>query len=174
MVLGNTTLVAIVPAHSAGPVTLRVTNRLGTTAIAAGFTYYQSGTPSQAPSLTTIFPNSGSTRGGTVVTLVGSGFTPATAVTFGAFASQVTFINPATLRAIAPPSQGTGPIDVSARNGAQQATLSGAFSYTSPTPPQVQLISPNGGETLYAGSTTTISWRSSDNRTVSRYRLFLR
>jgi uncharacterized protein (TIGR03437 family) len=174
MVLGNTTLVAIVPAHSAGPVTLRVTNRLGTTAIAAGFTYYQSGTPSQAPSLATIFPNSGSTRGGTVVTLVGSGFTPATAVTFGAFASQVTFVNPATLRAIAPPSQGTGPIDVSARNGAQQATLSGAFSYTSPTPPQVQLISPNGGETLYAGSTTTISWRSSDNRTVSRYRLFLR
>jgi len=172
-VLGGTTIAATAPAHAAGAVTVRVSNRNGAAALAGGFTFYTNGSGNATPTLTTIYPASGSTRGGTVVTLIGSNFTPDTAVSFGAQAGTVTFINSNTLRAVTPSAPATGAVDVTSGNGTAQAKLTGAFNYTGATPPTVQVQSPGGGETFFAGGTVNINWRSSDNRAVARHRIAL-
>ncbi len=66
-----------------------------------------------------------------------------------------------------------GAVDVRVANGANLATLAGAFTYISTSPPTVQVLSPNGGETLFARSLVNIRWSSSDNRAVVRHRLAL-
>jgi uncharacterized protein (TIGR03437 family) len=172
-VLGSSTMIVTAPPHAAGAVTVRVVNRHGAAALAGGFTYYVTGSPAGAPTLAQLFPATGSTRGGTVVTLLGANFTPETAITFGAQSAAVTFVNASTLRAVTPASATIGAVDVSARNGAASITLAGAFTYIAPTPPTVQMLSPNGGETVYAGSSITLRWRSSDNRAVTGHRIAL-
>jgi uncharacterized protein (TIGR03437 family) len=172
-VLGGTVITATTPPHAAGAVTVRVVNRQGAAALASGFTYYTPGSGGGAPTLTRVFPTSGSTRGGTPVTLVGANFTPETTVVFGGNSATVAFINANTLRVITPSSAATGAVDVTASNGAAQAKLAGAFNYVAITPPAVQVLSPNGGETFFVGSTINLNWRSSDNRAVARHRLSL-
>ena len=153
-VLSGSTMTVTSPAHTAGPVNVQVVNRNGVVVAAGAFTYYTTGTVGPAPTLTTIFPGSGSTRGGTPVTVIGSGFTPGTEVSFGALKGAVTFINATTLRVLTP-AAGTGAVNVSVANGATVATLTNAFSYVATTPPSVQVLTPNGGETYFARSVVT-------------------
>ncbi len=173
-VIGASRLTARTPAHALGPVTVGISTRLGATARAGAFTYYQIGSPAPAPTLATIWPSRGSVRGGLVVTLFGNGFTPASTVVIGPASAQTTFVDQYTLRAIVPQSLTTGAVSVRVSNGAQQTTLDNGFTYTAPTPPSVEILSPSGGETIFAGSTTRVGWRSSDNTTLSRHRIFIR
>ena len=65
------------------------------------------------PVVTAVTPNAGSAFGGDAVTVTGSGFTGATAVTFGARqATAVTVVSDAELACITPPVSGTGVVDV--------------------------------------------------------------
>jgi hypothetical protein len=64
------------PAHAAGAVNVAVTTAGGLATRVNGYTY------SAAPFITSLSPDNGSTAGGTVVTITGSGFTGATAVGF--------------------------------------------------------------------------------------------
>ncbi len=169
-------LIAKTPPHNSGAVNVRVETRLGAATLSNAFTYFVSGGSIPSPELINIFPTSGSTRGGSVVTLNGSNFTPDTTVSFGSESANLTFINSNTLRALAPASinNATVAVDVTASNSpTQQSRIANAFSYVAPTPPTVQLLSPNGGERVLTGSTITIRWRSSDNRTVAKHRLEL-
>ena len=61
-----------------------------------------------------ISPTTGTANGGTVVTINGSGFTGATAVTFGGVPASFTFVTGIKLTAIAPAAaaNGTNPVDV--------------------------------------------------------------
>jgi uncharacterized protein (TIGR03437 family) len=161
------------PEGRAKVVTVRVANRYGEVALAQGFTYYNNGAAANAPTLTGVFPNSGSTRGGAAATLVGTNFTPATTVSFGPLAAAVTYVNPTTLRALSPAATASGAVAVSVNNTGQSATLNNAFTYYAPTPPGVRLLSPQGGETLFINQTVTIRWNSSDNRALSRHRVAL-
>ncbi len=176
-VLGASTITATTPAHSAGAVTVRIENRNGAGTLANAFTYFVNGSVNSAPVLMNIFPVSGSTRGGTQVTIYGSNFTPQTTVTFGnPNATAVTFINSNTLRATAPasPAGALVAVDVIASNPqSTQARLTGAFSYVAPTPPTVSVLSPGGGERLFSGGTVTLRWRSSDNRAVASHQIAL-
>jgi uncharacterized protein (TIGR03437 family) len=172
-VLGGTVLTAVAPPHAAGPAAVRVANRHGAVSLASGFTYYTTGSSSGAPTLTSLYPSFGSTRGGTAVTLIGANFTPETVVTFGATRGAAVFVNANTLRAVAPANNNTGAVDVTAANGANQAKLTGGFNYIVPTPPTVDVAKPLGGETLFAGSVYTIRWSSADNRAVAAHRLSL-
>ncbi|MEQ8767782.1 MAG: IPT/TIG domain-containing protein [Planctomycetota bacterium] len=56
------------------------------------------------PKLTNITPNRGSSAGGNTITLVGSGFTPDTAVTFGGAAGTVSFVSDTELQVTVPAS----------------------------------------------------------------------
>ncbi len=85
-----------------------------------------------------ISPRSGSTRGGTLVTIVGTGFTPRTTVCFGYVpatvgyerATQVVIQSPTVIQAITPPHpSGTVDLVVSNPDGSS-ATLTNAFTYT--------------------------------------------
>jgi hypothetical protein len=171
-VLGGTALEVVTPAHSTGAVTVRVSNLHGAAAAVGAFTYYVSGTGIGTPSITSVFPASGTTRGGTTVTVVGSNFNPDTRVRFGNLNATTTFINSSTVRAVTPQAS-AGVVDVTALNGTLQSTISSAFNYVSTTPPTVEVISPDGGESFFGRATITIRWRSSDDRAVARHRIIL-
>ena len=73
-------ILAVAPAHAAGTVRISVTT-LGGTTPSTPADIYKYAYP--VPAVTTVTPPSGPAPGGTVVTVVGSGFTGATAVYFG-------------------------------------------------------------------------------------------
>ncbi len=172
-VLGSSTITAVTPAHSAGPVNVRVINRRGTARLSRGFTYYEPGSATRQPVLGNVSPGSGSVLGGTSVTLTGTNFTPETSVSFGSQEAPVTFINGNTLRVFAPAASTIGAVDVTVRNGSRQMTRTGAYRYIAATPPAVQVLSPQDGENFYTGSLLTIRWQSSGNRELVTQRIRL-
>ncbi len=173
-VVSGSVITAVAPPHAAGAVTVGVRNRQGAVSLVKGFTYYTTGSASGAPAITSVYPTFGSIRGGTVVTLVGSNFTPETAVSFGSTRAAVTFVNANTLRAVTPGVSAAAAVDVVAANGSAASRLTGGFNYINPTPPAAEILSPSGGETFFVGSKINIRWRSSDNRAVARHSLSLR
>src|SRR5208283_14619 len=82
-VVSATSITAVSPAGSAGTVDVTVTTPGGTSATlpADEFTY------DPVPAVTGISPAAGPVAGGTTVTITGTGFTGATAVTFGTTAA---------------------------------------------------------------------------------------
>ena len=88
-VVSNTSITATTPAGTAGAASIVITTPGGT---ATGtYTYTAS-----APSFTSVSPTSGTTAGGTSVTITGTGFTGATAVTFGTTPATSFTVNSAT------------------------------------------------------------------------------
>ncbi len=172
-VISSTTLTAIAPAHAAGTVGLSIKNKYGEVSLNNGFTYYQAGSPAQPARLGQVFPTAGSTRGGSPVTLTGVNFTPETKVTIGGQSAIVTYLNPTTLRTLTPVAGAAGTVDVSTTNDANTFTLSKAFTYITPTPPTVQVLTPTPSQTAGAGGVLGISWNSSDNRGLSKHRVSL-
>ena len=94
-VVNDTTITCITPSHSAGAVNVVVTNAAGSGTLTSGYTYLET------PAPTSVSPNAG---GGTnPVTISGSGFTGATAVTFGgSAASSVSVVNDTTITCTTP------------------------------------------------------------------------
>ncbi|MEP7339673.1 MAG: M36 family metallopeptidase [Acidobacteriota bacterium] len=172
-VVSGSVITAIAPAHAAGAATVRLTNRNGAVSLVKGFTYFVAGSSPGAPVIGSLYPSFGSIRGGTVVTLVGSNFTPETAVSFGAARGAATYINANTLRVVTPAATALGASDVNVANGTAQTRLTGGFNYIDPTPPTVGSVTPSG-ETLFAGTTVSLRWRSSDNRAVARHAISFR
>lgn len=159
----DTTITATSPAGTAGPVLVQVTTGAGvssgTTDATDRFTYVTATT-----SVTGISPNSGSTVGGNVVVISGSGFTGATQVVFdgpsvppGIAASftvnsdsQITAIAPPSV--LAPPGTGIAPVTVKAPGGTSAPVN---YTYTSGAP-YVTGISPVNGPAS-GGTNVTIS-----------------
>ncbi|MHB1047383.1 MAG: IPT/TIG domain-containing protein [Thermoanaerobaculia bacterium] len=126
-VASATSLTATTPAHSAGAVSVTVTNTdggIGT--LASGFTYV-------APPLvlSSISPKTGPTTGNTLVSLGGSGFASGATVTFGgAPATSVVLISSSVISARTP-ARPLGPSDVTVTNpGGASATLPGGFLFS--------------------------------------------
>lgn len=89
-----------------------------------------------APTVTGVTPSTGSTAGGTSVTISGAAFTGATAVTFdGVNATSFTVNSPTSITAVAPAhAAGTVAIEVTTANGT--GTGAGLFTYTAPPTPE--------------------------------------
>ena len=80
-----------------------------------------------------VSPATGSTAGGTVVTISGGGFTGVTAVTFGTTAAaSFTFVSDSTIQATAPAGKGTVDVTVTTPAGTSRPTLVDHFSYYAP------------------------------------------
>jgi hypothetical protein len=148
----DTSLLAVAPPHAAGTVDIVVTTPTGSSAIASAdhFTY----TAAPAPAITGISPSSGSTAGGTVVTVSGSGFTGASAVSFGTVAAAgFSVLTDSTLLAIAP-SQVAATVHMTVTTPSGTSSTSGAdqFTYTAAALPAVTAVTPTSG--TMAGATT--------------------
>jgi hypothetical protein len=106
-----------------GAVSVTVTTPVGTSA-AATFTYL-----APPPSVTGLKPNSGSTEGGTRVTIVGSNLAGATSVSFGGAAATIVSDGAGEITVTSPAGQGAVSVTVTTPSG----TSSGAtFTYVSP------------------------------------------
>lgn len=101
VVVNDTTVTIVSPAHAAGSVRVAITTPSGTSPDTAAddYLYVQ-----PLPSITSIDPTNGGTAGGTAVTITGTAFTGATGVTFGGDAgtslvvvsdSSITIVSPA-------------------------------------------------------------------------------
>ena len=108
---------------------------------------------SSSVSVTGVSPASGTTKGGTSVTITGTGFTapPAgTGVSFGGAAGQFTIDSGTQITATSPPGTGTVHITVTTPAGTSEATAADQYSYTTTT------------------TTTTTALSSSANPSVAR------
>jgi hypothetical protein len=148
-------------AHNpSGPVDVQVTSPGGTSATSPAdqFTYVAPA----APVVTGLSPASGVTAGGSYVTLVGSGFTGASGVTFGTtpvFSSTITVLSDSALKVQVPAAASTGVVDVTVitPGGTSATTTADQFNYVSTPPsgggpPVITGIGPTSGSTV--GGTT--------------------
>lgn len=123
-VVSGATISAVVPGgNPPGPVQVTVTTSSGTS---NGFSYFYIA----PPTVSAVTPNQGPTAGGTAVTLVGSGFTDATGVRFGATpASSFTIVSDNQIKATAPPGSGLVQVVVTTAGGSSTATAASAYTY---------------------------------------------
>ena len=153
-VSNSTTITATTPAHAAGAVDVVVTNtdsQSGT--LSQGYTYT---TPNPAPTVSSISPVSGTTAGGTPVTITGTGFLAGATVKLGGTsATGVSVSNSTTITATAP-AHAAGAVSVVVTNTDNQSgTLTNGYTYTNPAP-TVSSISPVSGTTA-GGTPVTIT-----------------
>jgi photosystem II stability/assembly factor-like uncharacterized protein len=150
VVASATSITATTPAHAPGVVNVTVTNTDAQSAIKTGaFTYVA------APTLTTVAPASGSTVGGTAVTLTGTGFLAGATVALGGTAATGVAVGSATTITATAPSHAAGAVDVVVTNpDAQSATKASAFTYYAP--PTLTAVSPASGPTA-GGTAVTLT-----------------
>ena len=146
------------PAKAAGAVDVQVTTPGGTSAAVTAdkYTYVA---PPPAPVVTAISPASGTTAGGTVVTVTGSNFTGATKVAFGGTAGTALTVVSATQLKITSPAKAAGAVDVQVTTpgGTSAAVTADKYTYVAPPPaPVVTAISPASGTTA-GGTVVTVT-----------------
>ncbi len=128
-VTSSTSITATAPAGSANTtVNVTVTNSLGTSPTSGVDQYAYE----DAPTVTAISPSSGTTVGGTSVTITGTNFTDATGVTFGTgnSASSYSVISSTSMTATSPSGTGTVDIQVTTPVGTSLANVSDdGFTY---------------------------------------------
>ena len=109
------------------------------------------------PVVTSVSPNSGRTTGGTSVTITGTGFTGATAVSFGGTPAASFMVNSATQIIAISPAHAAGTVDITVTTPSGTSAVSAADQFTFinvNVAPVVSGVSPNVGST--AGGTTVI------------------
>jgi hypothetical protein len=136
-VIGSTTITATSPPHASGAVDVQVTNPSSESAVrVSGFTYVA---PLPPPVVNSITPNSGTTAGGTNVSIGGSQFSAGATVRIGGLpATNVVVTNSTTITAKTPAhSAGLANVVVTNSDG-QSGTLTNGFTFV--TPPQGETI----------------------------------
>ncbi|MGH9509356.1 MAG: beta strand repeat-containing protein, partial [Terriglobales bacterium] len=138
--VNSTQLTAVTPAFPADSADVRVTNPGGATATQLdGFTFVSNLT------ITSVSPSSGTTAGGTSVTINGTGFLSGPTVSFGGVnATSVVFVSATQVTAVTP-AHAAGPVDVRVLNAisGDSAIRPSGFTYTAP--PVVTSVSPANG-----------------------------
>jgi alpha-tubulin suppressor-like RCC1 family protein len=109
---------------------------------------------SPVPTVTKVKPASGSTEGGTAVTITGTNLTAATAVDFGATSAASVTVNSATSITAVSPAGSVGQVDVRVTTPVGTSAISSGdhFKYA----PTVTGVSPNSGLTT-GGAAVTIT-----------------
>ncbi len=146
VIVDANTITAVAPAHASGLADVVVTTPGGTTT--GTYTYV---TP--APTAASVDPNSGTTVGGTTVTITGTNLTGASVVMFGGVpATSFTVVNATTITAVTP-AHAAGAFDVVITTPGGSATTS--YTYVTPAP-LVMSINPVSGPST-GGTSVTIA-----------------
>jgi hypothetical protein len=155
-VISDTAIMARAPAGVAGLVDMRVSTYSGTSPIVAAdrFTYVAP----PVPAVTSLSASSGTSAGGTVVTITGSGFTNATGVFFGSiWANQFTVNSDTLITVLAPPhAAGSWDVTVSTPGGTSALVAADRFTYNAAPAPAITNLSTSTGTTA-GGAWVTIS-----------------
>ncbi len=106
------------------------------------------------PTVTGLSATTGPTGGGTVVTVTGTNFTPASKVTFGTTTAAVTYLSQQALTVTAP--KGSGTLDVRVTTAGGTSGTSAADKFFFGTAPSVTKLSPSSGPAS-GGTTVTIT-----------------
>jgi hypothetical protein len=128
LVANSSSITASTPPHSSGPVSVVVTNPDGQNGtLSSGFNYSQ---PTPAPFVDEITPNSGSSEGGTPISITGSNFVSGATLSLGGvLASNVVGVNSNSITAVTS-VHAPGLVDVVVRNpDGQSGTLLQGFNY---------------------------------------------
>jgi hypothetical protein len=158
----DTQLTVVVPPAAVGTIDMQITTYSGVSApsLAPSTASRFSFTLVAAPAVTTRTPTSGSTAGGTSVSLTGTNFTGASAVLFGSVpATSFTVNSDTSITATAPPQPvGSGPVDifVTTPTGTSPAVAVDQFTYVAAAVPVVSGLSTNTGSTA-GGTSVTIT-----------------
>jgi hypothetical protein len=152
----DTSITAISPPQAAGMVDVTVTTYAGTSATGSADQFSYSAAP--APVVSAVTSSSGSTAGGTLVTVLGSGFTGASAVNFGSTpAADFTVLSDTALLATAPAgTTGATDITVTTPSGTSATGSNDQFTYSAATVPVINSMSPASGLTA-GGAVVTLS-----------------
>ena len=131
-VLGNNNISCKTPAHTTAIVDVSVTTAGGT---GTGHNLYTFGSP-VAPTVTAVDPPSGSSAGGTSVTITGTAFDEGvSSVTIGGVAAtSVAVINPTTIMAFNG-AHAVGLFNVVVTTGVGRGTGNNLYTYQTPAPP---------------------------------------
>ncbi len=158
---GNGTLTVTAPPNGniapPGYYMLFLVNTSGVPSVAK-FVQLGSSAGNPAPTVTSISPASGTTAGGTAVSITGTGFLAGATVSLGGTAATgVTVVNSTTIT-VTTAAHAAGTVNVVVTNSDGQAgTLTGGYSYVVINPaPTVTSISPTSGTTL-GGTAVSIS-----------------
>jgi hypothetical protein len=146
-----TQITAVSPSRAAGTVDVTVTTAGGTSALVTAdhFTY----TAASAPAVTAVSPNSGSTDGGAVVEISGTGFLGATAVAFGAAAASSFTVESDTLIVAITSAQAAGTVDVTVTTPGGTSATSASDHFTSNAAPAPTITGINATTGSTAGGT---------------------
>lgn len=150
-VISDDLIQAIAPSNSVGVLHVTVVTPGGTSSTSAAdqFTY----TASPTPAVTAIGPTAG--PAGTVDYVTGSGFTGASAVSFGGTAATKFFVMSDTLIQVTSPA-GSGTVDVTVTTPGGTSTITAADKYTYASSPNVTSVAPNTGPGA-GGTSVTIT-----------------
>jgi hypothetical protein len=159
-VLNSSSITATTPAHGAGLVDIAVINANGQAATLAGSYNFSEIPLLPAPTVTAVSPNSGTTAGGTTVTISGLGFSPGSTVSFGGASATNVVVNSYTSITATAPAHSAGAVNITVNTPYElRGALNGGFSYTGSPPnpaPAVNTIYPNSGTTS-GGTSVTIT-----------------
>ncbi len=127
-VVSSTSITATTPAHAAGAVNVVVSDTGGSVTLTNGFTY-----ASPVPTLSSVSPASGSSSGGTAVTLTGTNFVAGATVSFGGTAAtNVTVVSSTSITATTP-AHAAGAVNVVVSDTGGSVTLTNGFTYSTST-----------------------------------------
>lgn len=144
----DTQISAVSPAHALGILDVTIMTPCGTSATGVGDQF--DFTAALVPTITSVSPATGSTAGGTTVTIGGTGFTDASTplVLFGANAATGVNVNiTGTLISCTSPAGAAGTVNVTVTTcgGTSATSTSDQFTYISCLLPTVTVVSPSTG-----------------------------
>ena len=155
-IVNPTTITATAPAGGAGAEDVTVATTAGTSATSAADEYTYPPPPPPAPSVAGVGPMSGTTDGGTSVTITGSHLTGATAVSFGSTpATTFSVTDDGHIAATAPAGTGTVDVTVTTPAGTSATSAADQFTYTV-AQPAVTGLSPGSGPAA-GGTSVTVT-----------------
>jgi len=150
----STAITGTTAAHPAGAANVVVTNPDTQTGTCVSCFNYAA--PAPAPTVTSVLPNSGSSAGGTAVTVNGSNFVSGATVSFGGSPVAISSASPTAISGTTA-VHAAGAVNVVVTNpDAQTGTCIGCFTYVAAPPPTASSVTPGSGSTA-GGTSVSVS-----------------
>lgn len=152
--VSSTSATCVTPAGVAGAVDVVLSTPGGSATKTGGFSYLAA-----APTVTSVSPNTGTSVGGTPVTITGTNFTGATSVTFGGTAAtSVIVVGPTSITCVTPAGTPSAAVAVAVTTPSGTGSLPSGYTYNAlPTVTSVvNAISTSVGD-IAGGYTVTIT-----------------